>query len=221
MSTPSPLPAAPRINRTGLAWREFNSLPATPPPGTDPEGVHPPVLNRPVHSKARVLSVVAGAFAVGVVAGLFVFYPRSKARGKAPLARSVIATAAVPTKPEEAARTKPVVLPVVPLAIPTDVPEPAEAPIEIAAQREEIPRPVHKNAYLDAKPKKAERPGAPHVGPKSRGPQVAAPPPPNDTKADPKEAPSATPVEDFGMSLRRPTTSRPTRKIDETDPYAP
>jgi len=228
MNTPSPLPVAPRINRTGLAWREFNSLPATPPPVLDPPlanqpagtAVNPLVANSPAHTKGRVLFVVAAAVAAGVVAGLFAFYPRSKTRGNATLPSTAITRTAAPTKPNEAAPTKTVVLPVVSPAMPADVPEPAKVPIKITTQPEEFRPPVEKHPYLDAKPKKTDGLSA-QVGTKSHGPQLAAPSPRNDTKAEPKAAPAASPVEDFGMNLRRPTTSRPTRKIDETDPYAP
>jgi hypothetical protein len=45
--------------------------------------------------------------------------------------------------------------------------------------------------------------------------------PKSDPKFDNRVAPAAPPVEDFGMNLQRPTTRRPTKKIDETDPYSP
>jgi hypothetical protein len=167
-----------------------------------------------------VLFVVGAAVAAGVVAGLLAFYPRSKIRGNATLPSTVRTRTAAPAKPEEEAPKKPVVSPVVAPAIPADVPEPAKVPIKITTQPEEIRRPVEKHPALDAKPKKADGPSTQALS-KSHGSPIATPSPRNDTKAETKAAPAAAPVEDFGMNLRRPTTSRPTRKIDETDPYAP
>jgi hypothetical protein len=60
----------------------------------------------------------------------------------------------------------------------------------------------------------------PRVGVKPRVPQVVQPFGP-DPKADTKAVSAPAPVEDFGMTLQRPAPRRPTKKIDETDPYAP
>lgn len=89
------------------------------------------------------------------------------------------------------------------------------------------------DVYLDIKLEKVEPPASVRV--KSHSLQVAAQPPKVDTdprdepkldqkvdpKIDGKMAPAVAPVEDFGMTLQRPNTRRPTKKIDETDPYAP
>jgi hypothetical protein len=38
---------------------------------------------------------------------------------------------------------------------------------------------------------------------------------------EPKTKPAAGPVEEFGMDLKRPTTRRQTKMMDEKDPYSP
>jgi len=84
------------------------------------------------------------------------------------------------------------------------------------------------DVYLDIKLEKPEEP-APVVRAKTHPPVVASPPPPPSAlkvASPPPVAPKVTPppaapAEDFGMSLQRPTPRRPTKKIDETDPYGP
>jgi hypothetical protein len=132
----------------------------------------------------------------------------------------VISPAAVPTKPEEAAQTNPVVSPIVSPEIPTDVPQPAKRNIELTTHPEKVSRSVDKHVDRDAKRKKAEVPSS-YVGSYVHSPQVAARSQRNETKADMQATPTAPPIEDFGMNLQRPTTRRPTQKIDETDPYTP
>jgi hypothetical protein len=93
-----------------------------------------------------------------------------------------------------------------------------------------------KDVYLTIKLKKSDGPSA-HAGPTLHSPQVVVQSPKNDgkndnkadnksdskyeAKNDTKAAVTATPAEDFGMNLQRPALRRPTKKIDETDPYAP
>jgi hypothetical protein len=186
MSTPPPPPVGKIKNRTGLAWQEFNSLPSTPPPVTEPPIVSPPVMRPPAPAKGKQLFVVAGAVAVAIVAGLFVFFPPGRPRVSPPV--PVVPTAAAPAKPEEVEPTRPVVA-----EIPAEVPQRA------------LPQPAKR----------------PHVGVKPHPPQIALQPLSADTPADTKAVPATPPAEDFGMTLQRPIPRRPTKKIDETDPYAP
>ena len=88
------------------------------------------------------------------------------------------------------------------------------------------------DVYLDIKLEKSEAPTEP-VEAKVTSPQVAArqhgqqhgQPHGNDprpeAKSEPRVAPSGAAVEEFGMNLERPTIKRSTKKMDETDPYAP
>jgi hypothetical protein len=77
------------------------------------------------------------------------------------------------------------------------------------------------DVFLDIQLTKAESPG-PRVAAKapaapavqSRKPEINP-----EVKFEPRVAPPAQPVEDFGMNLERPNMKRPTKKIDETDPY--
>jgi len=287
MSTPpTPTVGKTRKARTGQAWQEFNSLPPTPPPEmpvqsvnrsiANPPVVSPPVVESPVakpplvsppvggppapaNSRVLVILILAAGVAAGAAAGLFAFYPGSKFRGSAHTSSTATPTAAAPAKLEEAARPKPVLVPIPP----ADDPPPAKRHIEITVQPAEaslflddrvveshrIKLDVQKartshvvlatapghipyrktisyadDVYLDIKLKKAEVP-SPHAGAKVRAPQVAVYPPSNDTvdgkKSDSKAAPAATQAEDFGMSLQRPTARRPSKKIDESDPYGP
>ncbi len=209
--------------------------------------------------------VVAGAVAVAIVAGLFVFFPRGK--GKRPL-----------PPPAPAVSTLPVAKPAAPQEMPTSAaeepapsvaaprpepPAPGKRRIEITVQPAEasllldnrlaggnaikmdVPKaktphvvqarapgyaPFRKvityanDIYLDIKLEKVEAPTAqprtktysPTAAPKETKPEV------KEVKTDPKPAPAAVaPVEDFGMTLQRPAIRRPTKRIDETDPYVP
>ena len=183
-------------------------------------------MRPPAPVTSRVLLAVAGALVAGMLAGLLVFYPHSKTGNSKTGVNSltphdmVIPPAAVPSKLEEAAQTKPVVSPIVPPEIPADVPQPAKRNIELTTHPEKFSRSVDKHVDRDAKRKKAEVPSS-HVGSNGHSPQVAARSQRNETKADMQATPTAPPIEDFGMNLQRPTTRRPTQKIDETDPYTP
>lgn len=212
--------------------------------------------------------VVAGAVAVAIVAGLFVFFPRGKGKRTLP-------------PPPPAVSTSPVAAPVAPQEIPTEVAEapgpavavprpdppatgkrrieitvqPAEASllldnrlaggnaIKMDVPKAKTPHVVQARApgyapfkkiityandiYLDIKLEKIEAstaqprtraysPTAASREPKETKPEV------REVKNDPKPTPAAVaPVEDFGMTLQRPATRRPTKRIDETDPYVP
>jgi hypothetical protein len=80
------------------------------------------------------------------------------------------------------------------------------------------------DVYLEIKLEKSEAPPQ-HLAAKVLSPQVTAPQRGNDTKlevkGEPRVAPSGPAVEEFGMNLERPTPKRSTKKMDETDPYAP
>jgi hypothetical protein len=80
------------------------------------------------------------------------------------------------------------------------------------------------DVYLEIKLEKAEAP-IQHVAAPILSPQVAAQPhgsdPKPDVKGEPRVAPSAPAVEEFGMNLEHPMTRHSTKKMDETDPYAP
>jgi hypothetical protein len=80
------------------------------------------------------------------------------------------------------------------------------------------------DVYLQIKLEKVEAPTQ-NIAATMLSPQVAAQPRGNDTKPDmkgePRVAPSAPAVEEFGMNLEHPITRHSTKKMDETDPYAP
>lgn len=88
------------------------------------------------------------------------------------------------------------------------------------------------DVLLEVKLKRATQADSPSDDPVPAAPRVAGPPSStgrNDGSSDPrvggkpdtKPTPIITPIEDFGMDLQRPAPRRPTKKLDETDPYAP
>jgi hypothetical protein len=211
--------------------------------------------------------VAAGAIAVVLVAGLFVFFPRGKGKRALPALGPVAShpPVATPTSAEEAPEAKATETAEVAVEAPRPVPPPTgKRHIEITVQPAEASllldnrvaggnaikmdvakaktvhvvqarapgyAPFRKNItyandiYLDIKLEKVEAPTvqarnkvhpAPVAAPKETKPEV------REVKTEPKPAPAAAaPVEDFGMTLQRPATRRPTKRIDETDPYAP
>jgi hypothetical protein len=80
------------------------------------------------------------------------------------------------------------------------------------------------DVYLEIRLEKVEAPTQ-HVAAVIPSPQVAAQPRGNElkpeVKGEPKVAPSAPAIEEFGMNLEHPITRHSTKKMDETDPYAP
>jgi len=345
MNTPRP-PTTP-TNRTGLAWREFNALPPTPPPevvaspseGTSDEEVHDdldtpvlspvlddsslgplddvtpivqpnlrsatfvgqpstvapsatpsatppkvpvsgapsliagapsPIASPPPPATSKALLILAGAVALGAVAGFFVFLPSNKTR-KEPRPVVVVATAVAPAKPEPPPPPIHVAEPVVPTEVaqpaepvaPEANPLPPQSHVEITVQpadavlsvdkkvvegnpfKLDVPKrktlhvvqaiapgyhPFKKavsysnDVILDIQLERVEAP-APRVAVKAAASPPVAPPRKIETntevKLEPRVAPPVPSVEDFGMNLERPITKRPTKKIDETDPYAP
>jgi hypothetical protein len=81
-----------------------------------------------------------------------------------------------------------------------------------------------KDVSLDIKLEKTQR-LARAVARESPSPPIEVQPRGNEPKAGvqgkPEVAPSSPEVEDFGMDLKRPNTKRPTKTMDETDPYSP
>lgn len=211
--------------------------------------------------------VAAGAIAVVVVAGLFVFFPRGKGKRALPPLAPVVShsPAAATTGAEETPPTKATEAPEIAVEAPRPVPppsgkrhieitvQPAEAAllldnrlaggnaIKMDVARAKTSHVVQARApgyapfkktityandiYLDIKLEKVEAPAV-QARTKAHPPQIAAQketkPEVREVKPETRPAPAAAaPVEDFGMTLQRPTTRRPTKRIDETDPYAP
>lgn len=216
--------------------------------------------------------VVAGAAAVLVVAGLFVFFPRGKSKRPlpppapvAPAAPSPATASAQETPPIDTVE-EPAVAPARP-----EVPPSGKRHVEITVQPAEASlfldnrmaggnaikmdvakaKTVHvvqakapgyatfkktisyaNDTYLDIKLEKVEvaqprikaRP-TPTAVTKEAKPEVKEVKEPKEVKevrSETRPAPAAAaPVEDFGMTLQRPAPRRPTKRIDETDPYAP
>jgi len=81
-----------------------------------------------------------------------------------------------------------------------------------------------KDVFLDIKLEKTQ-PLVRAVARDRPSPPFEAEPRGNEAKAiapvRPSVAPASPDVEDFGMDLKRPNTNRPTKKMDETDPYSP
>lgn len=81
------------------------------------------------------------------------------------------------------------------------------------------------DVHLSIKLKRIDPPALLPAGSKARTTKPGVPAPKSDgrpeLKPDTKPAAAASQAEDFGMKLQRPSSRRPTRKIDETDPYAP
>jgi hypothetical protein len=210
MRTPRTPIVVPPTNRTSPGWQEFNSLPVTPPPVTDPGALNPPAMPSPIASptvraKGGILFVVAGAVALAAVAALFIFFPHGKPQSEAPSTGAATLSAAPPPPSRPVVEARAGTAPAV--EIPAEAPQPIKRRVE---------------------PENAEAPFA-HVRPKAHASKPVERPlggdwnadRPADTKIEPRVVPVAPPAEDFGMSLQRPVTKRPTRKIDETDPYAP
>jgi hypothetical protein len=211
--------------------------------------------------------VVAGAIAVAVVAGLFVFFPRGKGKRAVPPVKPVIPTSPAQGRAgsEEKPTAKPAEAPEITVEPPRpEPPPPGKRHIEITVQPAEAAllldnrmaggnaikmdvtkaKTVHvvqarapgyapfrktityaNDIYLDIKLEKVEAPAVQSRA-KAHPPQVAVPketkPEVKEVKPETKPAPAvAAPVEDFGMTLQRPAARRPTKRIDETDPYAP
>jgi hypothetical protein len=219
MRTPrTPLVVRP-TNRTSPGWQEFNSLPVTPPPVTDPGAPNlaapaPDIAGPAGRAKAGLLFLIAGSIAVVAVAGLFIFFPRStpspaNPQAETPSAEMHRAMPAAPSKPAEAVEV--VRAPVV--AIPAEVPPATKRHVE-PEKIEALAGPARSKSH------------APKMVPRPLGSDTPAEMP-ADSRIEPRVAPApaaaatAASVEDFGMTLPRPMTRRPSRKIDETDPYAP
>jgi hypothetical protein len=211
--------------------------------------------------------VIAGAIALTVVAGLFVFFPRGKGKRALPPLSPVVSRAPVPapTGPEETSPAKAADTPEVAVEAPRLAPPPTgKRHIEITVQPAEAAllldnrlaggnaikmdvakakgfhvvqarapgyAPFRKtityanDIYLDIKLEKVEAPAAQartKTHPQQLATQKETKPEVREVKPETKPAPTAAaPVEDFGMTLQRPATRRPTKRIDETDPYAP
>ena len=229
-----------------------------------------PIANPHPSTSSKAFVILAGAVALGAVAGFFVFLPGTRTR-KEPKSVVVVATAVAPSKQEE----PPQPIPTAELAVPSEVapptdpvfpdknPLPAKSRVEITVQPADAVLSVDKrvvegnqfrldapkkktlhvvqalasgyipfkrtisyanDVFLDIQLTKAQSPASRAAAKAPASPVTAQPRKTEanvEEKFEPRVAPPSPSVEDFGMNLERPNIKRPTKKIDETDPYAP
>lgn len=137
MSTPPKPTSARTKNRTGPAWQEFNSLPATPPPVAAAETlgrpvVDPPLLEAPPPLLQPKWVAVAGVVAVAAVAVFFIVRGSGKPTQGTPKAMPAPVPVAA-TPPAPTVRPLPVVVAPPP---PDPAPAPVKRHVEISVEPE-------------------------------------------------------------------------------------
>lgn len=210
-----------RMRNAGRAWDEFNSLPSTPPPMSEPPSdAAVPNGNGPMRSgRRRSLVFLCTGIVLGLGAVLAAFALRTGNQDRLLPAPSEKAPPQAARAPEQAAPKSGSPADDVPTRRPPDVP-----PTGVALQASVRP-PTGDNARVESKQgrphgrlKKRELPTPLHRATSPQPSEVASEP-----KSDlrPISKPATDPVEEFGMDLARPSSKHRTKLMDEKDPYTP
>ena len=236
-SIPHESPITLRLNNAGQAWEEFNSMASTPPPfQLDPFSIHATRHRGSARVRRRPLALLATAV-VGIGLGVTLVALKLSEHPPTKVSPSQLDNAAPQGAAAELA-PKPVSAPAAVLPARREeqgaaaelAPKPASASAAVQpAQREKQgPRiSAASDMHLEVRHKKTETSiWRGHLSPRLEEPTAKPDHEPMATviaKPDnePKTKPAAGPVEEFGMDLKRPTTRRQTKMMDEKDPYSP